>query len=292
MCVISGKIEKVANTNILCGLSEDKTRQIIVYSNTVNNLIQNNAMILPVPSPQSLMFHDLSGYAELFADCKNCFYSANLSRGGGTYSSNSFGTKKSKLEVFNVGSYRVSVAQNFEDLERVDDSVFTLSGELTQFLKSSYGQQWGYIICQLKRGSEQYHPFGYSHDIYRGKIFVPTKHYHVHGSISPHGNSYSSLFATLDQAYNTTSSKKIGGTQQFNGLDTFADDWSHDIYFYDILPLQNNEIGRMNKSTQHWSGSTFKIERIDFPFSKRCTHFEKIEIDGVHKNIDLIVPVY
>jgi len=302
MCIISGEIKSVLDTNILCGLSDDKQRQIIVYSNLVNNITKNNAMILPVPLVNTLKFHNLKDYKELFTDCKKCFYNSKTSESYSNLSINSFSSNsKSKLEVFNVGSYKVSVAQTIDDLERVDTSVFELSNNLSNFMKNSYSEPYfGFIICKLNLGSEKYHPFGYSHAIFNNILFVPTKHFHVHNTFesineySLPSNDYENFdqsFEKLNINHNKTFYRSSYNENKLNNSN-IADDWSHDIYFYNVYPLQNTEITTMNNSNERWNGKTFNLNKIDFPFSKDCKNFEKIEIDGVHRNIDLIIPIY
>lgn len=179
MCMISNEIETVSNTNILVAPNHNNTRQLTVYSNYVSNLSESNAMVLPVPLPQTLQFIDLSNYTNLFEDCAKCFYNAsrgyNLSNSIDTYS-----LKNDKpLKVFNVGSYKVSVAMNLEQIGKVDKSVFKLSTGLEQVLKTFYYQPyWGFVICKLNAGPESYHPLAYSHQIIDSKIYIPTRHYH------------------------------------------------------------------------------------------------------------------
>ena len=180
MCLISTEIQNVSKTKILVAPNFDKTRQLTVYSNFVNNISESNAMVLPVPLPNSVQFIDLSKYANLFEDCAGCFYNPYKSKSFGMLSTNSYNTRDDKpLEVFNVGSYQVSLAKSLEQISRVDPRVFKLSTGLKQTLEMFYYQPyWGFIICKLARGSESYHPFGYSHDIIDNKIYIPTRHYH------------------------------------------------------------------------------------------------------------------
>lgn len=177
MCMISNEIESVSNTKILVAPNHDKSRQLIVYSNYVSNVSESNAMVLPVPLPQTLQFIDLSKYADLFEDCDKCFYNPYESR---SFSTNSFNTKDDKpLQVFNVGSYKVSVAMNLEQISKVDSRVFKLSPGLNQVLNTFYYQPyWGFVICKLNSGPESYHPLAYSHQIIDSKIYIPTRHYH------------------------------------------------------------------------------------------------------------------
>jgi hypothetical protein len=179
MCMISNEIESVSNTKILVAPNHDKTRQLTVYSNYVSNVSESNAMVLPVPLPQTLQFIDLSNYANLFEDCAKCFYNPYKSKSL-SYSTNSANTKDDKpLQVFNIGSYKVSVAMNLEQIEKVDSRVFKLSQGLAQTLNTFYYQPyWGFIICKLNSGPESYHPLAYSHQIIDNKIYIPTRHYH------------------------------------------------------------------------------------------------------------------
>ena len=181
MCLISTEIEKVSNTKILVSPNYNLTRQLTVYSNFVNNLTESNAMVLPVPLPKSIQFIDLSGYKNIFEDCASCFYNPNASKSL-NFSSNSYGLRgvdSTPLEVFNVGSYKVSLAMNLEQISRVDSRVFELSEGLANTLSMFYYQPyWGFIICKLDLGAETYHPFAYSHDIIDKKVYIPTRHYH------------------------------------------------------------------------------------------------------------------
>ena len=54
MCLISTEIQNVSKTKILVAPNFDKTRQLTVYSNFVNNISESNAMVLPVPNSNSI----------------------------------------------------------------------------------------------------------------------------------------------------------------------------------------------------------------------------------------------
>ena len=181
MCLISTEIETVSNTKILVAPNYNNTRQLTVYSNFISNISESNAMVLPVPLPQTLQFINLSGYKNLFEDCAKCFYNPQKSFiDSYSVSTNSLNTKDDKpLQVFNIGSYQVSVAMNLDQISRVDSQVFELSSGLSQTLKTFYYQEyWGFIICKLNSGPESYHPLAYSHQIIDNKIYIPTRHYH------------------------------------------------------------------------------------------------------------------
>ncbi len=198
MCLISTEVNQVSNTKIFIAPSADKTRQITIYSNDVDNISNGNAMVLPVPLPQSLSFHDLSQYKNFFEDCKNCF--SDPTKTLKSYSLNMI-DKAEGLEVFKIGSYYVSVAKNLEQLELVNNKVFKLSDGLKKVLNTYYYQPyWGFIICKLSPGKNNYHPFAYSHQIIQNKIYVPTRHYHELPDFNDVGNWNLGLRLGLDNS--------------------------------------------------------------------------------------------
>lgn len=370
MCLISTEIQKVSKTKILVAPNFDKTRQLTVYSNFVNNISDSNAMVLPVPLPNSIQFIDLKEYPNLFEDCASCFYNPYKSRSL-NFSTNSYNSRDDKpLEVFNVGSYQVSLAKSLEQISRVDSRVFRLSSGLKQTLEMFYYQPyWGFIICKLAKGSESYHPFGYSHDIIDNKIYIPTRHYHQEAKwsdingwalglpIDPKANPFSlstwddtnidnspmfrseqfgrtapeanGWVSKLDFDLNTNSNpnsnsldpfvsnglakmssrtdnlKKLNdknyrtGQTNIQGNNTLsneysykqvADDWSHSIYLLNLNPFTNEQIKQMNSCREVWdSQSLFDPDKINFNFGY-CKSFVKLQIDGVHPNIDLVIP--
>lgn len=287
MCLISREVETVNNTKIFCGLNANKTKQLTVYANTVNNISDNNAMVLPVPFPHSVNFHDLSNYKKFFEDCEDCFelpVTKSLSRGV-TYSMNSvdsFGMKS--LKVIDVGSYKVSLAKSLNDLNRVNRNVFDLSEGLANILKRDYSNQhFGFIICKLARGNESYHPFAYSHDIFNQKVFIPTKHYHDDSRRTVDG--LLSMYSTFGQNLNNNLNKYKN--------DNYADDWGHDIYLYNVNIDSNREVKQMDKSRYLWTHENkIKFSKLDFDLDRRCQNFKKVQINGSHPNIDIILSAF
>jgi hypothetical protein len=280
MCIISNPVESVSQTKILVGPNKNLDRQITVYSNQVNNVSESNAMILPVPHPSTIEFIDLSKYKHLFTDLDKVFYkpqSRFLSKGMNF----SLSANSAKLQVFNVGSYKVSLAMGLSDLNRVDGSVFNLSSGCYDLLKSSYDSTFGFIICKLAKGLENYHPFAYSHQMIKpGQLFIPTKHYHDHkrGFIyDPNNIDSSPMFSYFKQP-------KTNFNQE-------ADDWSHDIYLYNCTSQQIKLMGMKSHHEYIWDGIDPFVEsknKINFDFEK-LNQLEKYKIEGSHTNTDLIV---
>jgi hypothetical protein len=264
----------------------DKTQQITVYSNTVDNNSNNNAMILPVPYPESIKFINLSNYKNIFSDCQSVFIKPQLLSWSKNATLSYSVDKSAKLEVFNVGSYKVSLAKNLSDLKRVDESVFELSSGCEEVLSKTYRENyWGFIICKLSKGQEEYHPFAYSHNILNNKVFIPTKHYHQHQ------NNFS--MAKYD-SFNIDSSPMFNYNVAYNNTvaDKIADDWDHDIYLYNVGPSNGNLNGVQNTNNEKWTGeNNLRLEKINFNLSN-LNRFEKLSINGRQPNIDLEIPVY
>lgn len=317
MCLISEEVIKVSNTKIFCAPNDTKTKQITIYSNFIDNSTLNNAMVLPVPFPESLQFHDLTDYVDIFDQCEKCFHN-NVSR---SFNSRGATTMNNNvLNVFNVGSYKVSVAQNLNQIVNVDPKVFSLSSGLKKVLEKYYYQPyWGFIICKLSKGNEKYHPFGYSHNIIDNKVYIPTRHFHK--EVSQSSNewefrmpvSQSNSEWTRNQTNSKISVDNINNSLMFNsefsnlmstkpihtsiknnlsGSNNMTDDWSHDIYLYNLNPILAPNLLNMSDSSYRWNGK-FNISKEKLHFTlDNCLLFEKIKISGSHDNIDIVIPLF
>jgi hypothetical protein len=305
MCIISAPVESVAKTKILVAPDATGTRQLTVYSNAVDNKSLNNAMLLPVPNPQSVEFHDLSKYKNIFTDCDSSFYKPVSRSWNLSMNSYSLDDSAQKLAVFDVGSYKVSLAMGIKDLKRVDETVFTLSDGCYEMLSQEYSDPvFGFIICKLKTGREEYHPMGYSHKIHQGKMFIPTKHYHAHGSVNRNSSNFESLSSIKYDISNIDNSPMFAnsglgftsGNNNWSGFGNYynsntqpviTEDWAHEIYLYNGTNKTNAQFKNMSRSNEMWTGEhLIKANLINFNFSQ-LSHFEKHKIHGHQKNIDL-----
>lgn len=246
-------------------------------------------MILPVTNPESVKFIDLSNYKNIFDDCASCFRNPIQLN---SYFSHSFNSSDDcpKLKVFNNGSYKVSLAMNLDDLQRVDNNVFVLSKGCHKILEKYKEKYWGFIICQLAKGNEYYHPFGYSHNIINNKVFIPTKHYHqkknnilIDNFVTPSNINLSPMFQNNIFPLYTTNN---------NHDDSHDDDWSHDIYLYNIPNPRRNMDGVSSIDEEQWTNQNkINLGKISFDFGN-LTYFDKLHIVGDHPNVDLIVPAF
>jgi hypothetical protein len=183
MCIILGPVTSVSKTKLFVLPNNDKTRQMTFYSNNVNSE-DTNMMILPVPTggKDSIELHTIS-YRKLFDDLKESVqstYRPEVYANSYSLRSAAFSSRDT-LEVFDHGSYRVSIAPQLEDLLRLDQSVFDLTPDLYHFFGRHYNREFSFLCCVLKPGLHSYEPLCYSHPLHSsGKLFVPTMHYHVH----------------------------------------------------------------------------------------------------------------
>ena len=255
MCMISLPVEKVDKTNIFVGLNSTKTRQITVYSNIVSNYSDGNAMVIPVPYPQTVKFHNMSYMVNFFQNVDKSFYKTN---------SNS-------LEVIDLDNYRVSLALNFSDLSRLNKQVFLMSEGLSQMLLDNYKENyWGFIVFVLENNYKEYNPFSYSHNILNNQIYIPTRHYHSHDS--KHYNSHDSNTKIADDWSHNIYLFNCGISGQRSRI---LQSMLNQNYNFDYI--WNNNL--------YWDR-----KKMDFDLME-TNGFEKYHIEGSHPNIDLMLKV-
>lgn len=257
-------------------------------------------MVLPVPFPSSVVFHNLKDYTDFFNDCELCFENPmNQYITDGFNITNSYASEKT-LEVYDIGSYKVSLAKSLEELKRVNTNVFVLSKGLDEILKKHYSNSiFGFIICKLAEGNEKYHPFAYSHEISQEKVFIPTRHYHDENINNFYNNyeMFSSKNYTIDNIdnspmfsswNNSVTSSSMKSKRERN--DEYADDWDHDVYLYNVDVNSNSKVSKMNTCKEKWNGKNrLNLNKIEFPLDRNCRSFQKLNISGNLPNIDIVL---
>jgi hypothetical protein len=202
-----GEIRSVKNTKILVGkvypctivTGEDKLgrkrrykkptgnpMQLVIYSNQISlsrNPVDelghcNTAMILPFPiipgSKNRFKIFPMTNYGHIFDDVEMLFPDIPQT------------TKSSdiNLPVMNIGSYSVLVVKDITALASINPEVFKVSQDLLRLVKQYYPKNFAFLVCMLKTNA-QYHPIGYVHELKPdGKLFVPTRHFHVQDQTS------------------------------------------------------------------------------------------------------------
>jgi hypothetical protein len=217
MCIILGPVESVSKTKLFVLPNKEKTRQMTFYSNNVNTS-QTNMMILPVPTGgENLIELHTIKYPNLFEDLKESVqstYRPHLERNYLSRSLYASASPRDTLEIFDHGSYRVSIAPQLEDLLRLDMRVFELTPDLYHFFARHYNREFSFLCCVLKPGVHSYEPLCYSHPLHSsGKLFVPTMHYHVHdGKVETESADWDHLIYST----NTSERANLGFTSNYN----------------------------------------------------------------------------
>lgn len=289
MCIISGPVLSVNSTKILALPSKNGKRQLTVYRNAVATP-ESNAMCLPVPNPNSVKFEHIP--KDIFKQCSNSF-DIRLSHrfsDGLAPASLSMKSAKSTLPVQFHGSYEVVLVPSMDDLDRVPTHFTTLTSEVVEFLKASYPTNFGVLLCKLKKGSADYEPFAYSHDIQANdQLFFPTKHYHFHDPQNLWANSEEPGWASAFVG-SLLGGDLMGlpGRKMPQIVNTrFADDWDHEIYSAQTPTWCHESSKKVMKSTNEISWSDMPN---DFSFGPSLVMRCK-EMIGHGSNIDLEMPI-
>ena len=285
MCIISKSIKKVSSTKILCAMSIDKSRQLTVYSNTVYNTESGNVMILPVPNIQSIQFHDLIEYPDIFADCVHSMVTPASPKY--LLLDDDAEEEEEYLPVMTVGSFQVSVINDLNDLHHIDPTLCILDDTLLSFLSYTYNSEnIGFIVCKLVEGNEKYHPMAYSHDKVDNIAFVPNMHYHTHSKKIIQGEFDDEFESAYEEEYKN----------DLKQSPEHKDDWDHEIYLYNITSRNfGTDKARVEQSYDPIQNKTtyktyIKHDTIDFPLGP-VKAFKRITIHVEYPNQDVKVPI-
>ena len=285
MCILALPVRSVRNTRIFVGTNTEGDRQLTVYEMAVELVARRqaanstespgNAMILPVPAgaPEQIDLIDMTEAKDFFDGLETCFQPMTLG-----LKSRSRGMSNGFLEVHQVGSYNVSIANTYDELDLINPAVFTLSADAKQVLGSQYsrlnGPKFCFVVAQL-RESGKFHPLAFSHPIAEdGKLFIPTKHEH---------------------------GLKIPGVSEESLRGRAV--WDHHIFHqstatYDEQPRSKdrtervgnqNRYGQIKNTLAHWAEKVPALAPY-FDISEDC-RLARTEFKGVLKNIDLRLPV-
>jgi hypothetical protein len=234
MCILSGGVRRVSDTEILVFPTDARGWQVTIYSNRVQLLSPAAstpattpwhtrdhgasksvvAMVLPFPAGECKMI-DISDSTDLFKALRTWFIPhehahahAPQERGGGC------------LEVQRCGSYRYSVVPSLSDFDRVDASVFELTPRVASLLATSYGTGYSFLVCILDANAK-YAPIAYRHPTFEQALFIPTLHSHDH--------SHRALWLARTP---TPQDAAIGGKagDPRGDVEPAAPDWDHPIY--------------------------------------------------------------
>lgn len=256
MCILREQVVSVGGTKIFVTPSQDATRQLTVYENTVNTA-GPNMMILPIPYPETFAFEEgVMEYRDLFRHAAESLY---IQRPEAFTRCAAAPAVAPPLKVHSVGPYLASIALSILDLDRLDSTVFSpLATNLREMLLETYVDArtpFGFLCCRLRPGDVTYAPIAYSHATLPAGLFVPTKHYHGH-------------------------------------VEAFADDWDHLVYSFGT---EEGYVHSLSEGNTHYipvSPNKIAWPRLPPPF--RRSPDEPIRCwrkTGVYRNVDLVLPL-
>ena len=150
MCIITEPIENITNTRIIVSINNN-LEQLTIYSNCINNSIENNYMILPVPNPDTLEFINIDS-TSLNNLTQHQFYENE--------------------DIVHLKQYgNIKLYKSYNELFSSKESFLDIDQ-----LKTNYsGKLWGFIVCELCIGNFQYMPLCYKHKMMVSHIYIPTK---------------------------------------------------------------------------------------------------------------------
>lgn len=201
MCIFNSEVESVANTKIFVTVLETG-EQFTCYKNNVS--LKNNeptAMILPFPSTgkSKITMFDMGGYEKLFEHLEQCFPRSYSKRMGDISKSLTDASKiVTPLPILQCGPLDYSVADNFEEISRLQYDYFKLSPEISEILQRNYSTGYGFLVCMCKKSGE-YPIIGViSETLPNGDMFIPTMHEYGNGSSPENMEGVENAFASWD----------------------------------------------------------------------------------------------
>ncbi|MBX9625247.1 MAG: hypothetical protein K2X82_15680 [Gemmataceae bacterium] len=178
MCCFSGKVDRVADTNIFARAAKDG-RQFLVYSMRFR-AGDDVAMILPIPTPpdspeDAVRFINLEKYPAFFDDLRSGFPEPPAARAGGVGAPKAL-KDDAPLKVVEVGSFEASFVPAVKDFARLDARFRLPDGvwdELPRYKK------YGFAVFKLKKGDQKVHPMAFEFPRAVPEVlFFPTVHIH------------------------------------------------------------------------------------------------------------------
>lgn len=147
-------------------------RQLICFSNEVFNKTSDNIMILPVPNPSTVKFHNLIPTASFFNDLDSNFFKVSRQE--------TKGIEVPLPILYNVSTptwVKYEEISVFTSIEELCSSVHNINEDI---LRSKYPKSFGFVVCKLNQNITEplkYWPIAYSFDIYKStSVFLPTLH--------------------------------------------------------------------------------------------------------------------
>ena len=178
MCCFTAKTE-VHSTTIFARLSRPDT-QALAYQMQFSST-EPTAMILPLPvalpaKEDSVVWRDLKGYPELFADLNRGFPPKPELQMPFARSKSAAAPAEDMLAVHEVGDFVASFVPSINDFARLDPR-FVIKKEVWSQIPEY--RDYGFAVFQLKSLSGSPHPIAFEWKTrLRDQVFFPTVHIH------------------------------------------------------------------------------------------------------------------
>lgn len=256
MCMFTGEVKSVSKTKIAVIACQTSGEILTTYTNTVSSDNDNN-MVLPVAidNYKQIRLVDMSKEDQLFDYLDTIFNPPRRSSGARGIMLSMKSDSHEKLEVFEVGSFKISIVPSFDDFCKLDESqVGEVSPKMVELLEKTYQgeQKFSFLVCKFKGGDHQFHPIGWTVPI-RSWAFVPTMHFH--GEIEA------------------------------------SADWDHDIYFVGFGPSKDiKTLASFPKYAWMDFAYKFKDSTIGTITEDKKNSFT-ISVHGSKINCDIVVPL-
>jgi len=314
MCIFALPVKDVSNTKILVRRLPGN-RQLVVYSNEISLETKSpNAMILPFPKGR-IELVDLSDYATFFEDCNENFSFLHSKGGYQTFSFGGTESTETYLKVEVNGSYKVSIANNIDDLKRINDNVFRIAPNVQQILGKNYSQGFGFVICQFNE-SMSAHPMAYiTATLPSGNIFVPTRHAHgeepkkkkggaVHGRVRCDSCGMQPIRGVRYKCTKCPDfdlcSICIEDSEEFHNPDhlflriprpkqrhaTDKEEFDHTLYVCDQKLHARETFGCYIQDANVYGRDSVQWEKLKL---KRPQIFQRVQIQGYYDNTDIVI---
>eukprot|EP01080_Neovahlkampfia_damariscottae_P011718 gene11718-5057_t len=291
MCIFTGRVD-VQGTNIFVAHANKGTRQVTIYENIVHikksgikqKTTTSQAMILPVPLNlgENVELIDLSLEPNFFTTCEQCFKDDQIKKG---VKSRGVSSSSDYLEVKQVGGYKCSIAENIDDILKINPDVFTLPEDIHELLSKHYSKGFAFVCCLFDSNILKTHPIGFVHSVIgKNQLFVPTRHEHgseLSGDKKKLVHSVAYHQYWIKGKHETLPNK---GNVETNDYAI----WDHVIYSVNSDVMQGGA-GTPEVPKKHVKDVISKIPVKEIDEAKK---FHRLKINGTVENVDVILDCY
>lgn len=163
MGIFSVPTLSVRNTRIYVSPSSHNQNQLTLYTTEVNTLFDEGYLILPVPYPHTIRFHDCRSTLHFLDSLEDVF----SYRGRHIPKARSRETESQLFED-------ITIIHSLDEFCQLNQRDHILPTSVVSHLSTIYSEHyWGFLLCSLRCGSFVYEPLCYSHRMIDDNLFLP-----------------------------------------------------------------------------------------------------------------------